>query len=231
MRSLPHHGRQRLKVGLLGGSFNPAHAGHRHISVEALRRLGLDQVWWLVSPQNPLKPRAGMAPLAERLATARLVARHPAIVPTAIEQDLGTRYTVDTLAALRRRFPLIRFAWLMGADNLVQIGRWKRWQRLFEGTAIAVFDRPRYAAPALASMAAQRFRARRRPETSSRRLCETRPPAWIFIRAPLHPASATAIREKTARARRLLERGVPDRSTVAGRLVESGRPEQKETGP
>lgn len=231
MRSLPHHGRLRLKVGLLGGSFNPAHAGHRHISLEARRRLGLDQVWWLVSPQNPLKPRAGMAPLAERLSTARLVARHPAIVPTDIERDLGTRFTVDTLAALRRRFPLVRFVWLMGADNLVQIGRWKRWQRLFEGTAIAVFDRPRYAAAALASMAAQRFRARRRPETSSRRLCETRPPAWIFIRAPLHPASATAIREKTARARRLLERGAHDRSTVMERLVESGRPEQKETGP
>jgi len=231
LRSLPHHGRLRLKVGLLGGSFNPAHAGHRHISLEARRRLGLDQVWWLVSPQNPLKPRAGMAPLAERLSTARLVARHPAIVPTDIERDLGTRFTVDTLAALHRRFPLVRFVWLMGADNLVQIGRWKRWQRLFEGTAIAVFDRPRYAGAALASMAAQRFRARRRPETSSRRLCETRPPAWIFIRAPLHPASATAIREKTARARRLLERGAHDRSTVMERLVESGRPEQKETGP
>jgi len=221
----------RLKVGLLGGSFNPAHAGHRHISLQALRRLGLDAVWWLVSPQNPLKPRAGMAPLAERLATATAVARHPRILPTDIERSLGTRYTVDTLAALRRRFPLIRFVWLMGADNLIQIGRWKRWQCLFTGTAIAVFDRPRYAAAALASMAAQRFRARRQAETSSRRLCDTRPPAWIFIRAPLHPASATAIREKTARARRLLERGAPTGHPVAGRLVESGRPEQKETGP
>ena len=115
------------RIGLLGGSFNPAHAGHRYISTEALRRLDLDEVWWLVSPQNPLKSQSGMAPFSQRLSHAASVARHPRIRVSAIEAEMGTRYTADTLAMLVRRFPAARFVWLMGADNLMQIPKWRDW--------------------------------------------------------------------------------------------------------
>ena len=133
---------RRPRIGLLGGSFNPAHDGHRTIGLRALRELRLDAVWWLVSPQNPLKPRAGMAPLAERLAGARRVARHPRIRASALEAALGTRHTVDTVAALRRRWPKARFVWLTGADNLLQMPAWRRWPALFRAVPVAVFDRP-----------------------------------------------------------------------------------------
>jgi nicotinate-nucleotide adenylyltransferase len=119
-----------FSVGLLGGSFNPAHGGHRRMSIAALSRLKLDAVWWLVSPQNPLKPVAGMAPLAARLASARAAARHPRIRVTAIEAELGTQLTVDTLQALKRLYPQVRFLWLMGADNLLQFHRWAEWLSL-----------------------------------------------------------------------------------------------------
>ncbi len=129
------------RVGLLGGSFNPAHAGHRLISLEALRLLGLDEIWWLVSPQNPLKPIAGMAPLAARLASAQAAADDARIRPMAIEAELGTVYTVDTTAALKRRFPGNRFIWLMGADILPDMHRWRRWQALARALPIAVLAR------------------------------------------------------------------------------------------
>ena len=182
----------RRTVGLLGGSFNPAHDGHRHISLAALNRLGLDEVWWLVSPQNPLKPVAGMAPLAERLASARRVARHPRIRVSDIERHLGTRYTADTIARLQRRFPDIAFVWLMGTDNLMQIPRWYRWPEIFRRVPVAVFDRGGDAFRALAGPAASRFRRYRvqAPRTLARR----RPPAWCYVFTPRHPASATAIR-------------------------------------
>lgn len=127
-----------LRVGLLGGSFNPAHDGHRYISRLALKLLGLDEVWWLVSPQNPLKPAAGMASLGDRLARAQAVADHPRIRVTDLERLLGTRYTADTLAALHRCFPRTRFVWLMGADNLLQVPRWQRWTEIFETTPVAL---------------------------------------------------------------------------------------------
>ncbi|WP_207477897.1 nicotinate-nucleotide adenylyltransferase [Arenibaculum pallidiluteum] len=187
-----------LAVGLLGGSFNPAHAGHRHASLEALRRLGLDAVWWLVSPQNPLKARAGMAPLAERLAGARAAARHPRIVPTAIESSLGSVYTAETLARLRAFFPRTRFVWLMGADNLIQIPRWQHWERIFRDVPVAVMDRPPYSSKALVGKAAQRFRGRRLKVPRARRLARTAPPAWVFLTHPLHPASASEIRRRRA---------------------------------
>src|ERR1700712_3325200 len=117
-----------MRIGLLGGSFNPAHSGHRAISLAAIAALGLDEVWWLVSPGNPLKPVAGMAPLAARLASARRVGRRAPLRPHAIEQRLGTRYPVDTLATLVRRYPGRRFIWLMGADNLVQFPQWRDWR-------------------------------------------------------------------------------------------------------
>ncbi len=183
-------------IGLLGGSFNPAHYGHRHISLLALRRLGLDEVWWLVSPQNPLKPARGMSPLPERLAEAARVARHPRIHATAIEAHLGTRYTADTLAALRRRFPNVRFVWLMGADNLAQIPQWRRWETIFHSAAIAIFDRNSYSSRALAGKAARRFASKRLPERQAKILVDTPPPAWLFLHTRLHPASATQIRAR-----------------------------------
>lgn len=192
-----------LTIGLLGGSFNPAHDGHRHISLWALKALGLDRVWWLVSPQNPLKPAAGMAPQNVRLATARRVANHPRIIPTAIESALGTRYTVDTLAALRRRFPGVRFVWLMGADNLAQIRHWRGWTRIFETVPIAVFGRPGYGMPALGGMAAKRYARFRAGPQRAKQLAGRRPPAWVFVNNPLHPASATAIRQAIGRGSQL----------------------------
>lgn len=189
-----------LAVGLLGGSFNPAHDGHRHASVEALRRLGLDAVWWLVSPQNPLKARAGMAPLEERLAGARAAARHPRIVVTDLECVLGTVYTAETLDRLRALFPRTRFVWLMGADNLIQVPRWQHWERIFRRTLVAVLNRPPYSSRALGGKAAQRFRRHRIGASRARRLPLTGPPAWAFLTHPLHPASATEIRRRRALA-------------------------------
>lgn len=182
------------RIGLLGGSFNPAHEGHRHISLLALNKLQLDEIWWLVSPQNPLKPASGMAPLCERLARAAEVARDRRIKVTGIETALGTRYTADTIAALRRRFPRLRFVWLMGADNLAQIPRWERWTDIFESVPIAVFDRPAYSLSALKSKAAQRYQAARLAPENAAALLDSDLPAWTFVRCRLHPASATQIR-------------------------------------
>ena len=184
------------KIGLLGGSFNPAHEGHREISRTALKRLGLDEVWWLISPQNPLKPRAGMAPLAARLAQARALARHPRIRPTDLERVLGTHYTVDTLVALSARFPRTRFLWLMGGDNLIQLTHWKDWQYIFQLVVVAVFDRPTYALRACGGKAARRFADRRVGEGRAKSLAHGSPPAWVFLHQRLNPASATGIRAR-----------------------------------
>jgi nicotinate-nucleotide adenylyltransferase len=182
------------RIGILGGSFNPAHPGHLHISLQALKRLGLDEIWWMVSPQNPLKPVEGMAPFEERLEAARQVARHPRIRVTDIEEKLGTFYTADTLAALRRRFPRLRLVWIMGADNLIQIPEWEEWTRIFEAVPIAIFNRPTYSLRALNGKAAQRFRRFRLEPRAARMLVQYAPPAWVFLVGPLHPASATRIR-------------------------------------
>jgi nicotinate-nucleotide adenylyltransferase len=190
------------RVGILGGSFNPAHEGHLEISRTALRRLGLDEVWWLVSPQNPLKPVAGMASLQERVRSARTIARDPRIRVTAMEQDLRTRYTADTLTALRRRFPRVRFVWLMGADNLSDISRWERWTQIFHGMPVAVLARPTYSLKSLAAKAARRFGRFRIPEKAARTLPERRPPAWAFVVGRLNPLSATAIRQARGSKRR-----------------------------
>jgi nicotinate-nucleotide adenylyltransferase len=188
-----------LRVGLLGGSFNPAHDGHRHVSLEALKRLGLDQVWWLVSPQNPLKPMAGMAPLAERLATARAVARHPRIKVTALEARLGTRYTADTLRRLAT-WPGHRFIWLMGADNLAQLPRWRHWRAIVAACPVAVFERAPYSYRALAGPAARMLANARLPVLRAAELAATDLPAWVFVRLRPHPASATAIRARAGSA-------------------------------
>jgi nicotinate-nucleotide adenylyltransferase len=187
-----HTGR---RIGLLGGSFNPAHGGHLHISRLALSRLDLDEVWWLVSPQNPLKPAAGMAPFAERLAQAAAVAAADRrIRVTAIEATLGSTYTADTLKALRRRFPRAHFVWLMGSDNLAQLPYWRRWLDIFRTVPIAVFDRPSTALNAIAGVAAQRFARSRISPAAARHLAVMPPPAWAFFHTRLDPRSATRIR-------------------------------------
>lgn len=203
----------KRRIGLLGGSFNPAHAGHRYISEQALKRLALHEVWWMVSPQNPLKPSAGMAPFAERMAQAAAVADHPRIRVTDIEHRLGTVYTADTLKALLPRFPQCRFVWLMGADNLDQIWEWKDWQTIFNRIPIAVFARPPYSPHILSGKAAKRFASRRIAETRARHLADMQAPAWVFFHNRPHTGSATRIR-----ARRAAERASPMPSIGPGVL-------------
>lgn len=179
------------RIGLLGGSFNPAHGGHRRISLAALDRLGLDELWWLVSPQNPLKPAAGMAPLAARVASARAAARHPRIRVLALPQD---RYTVDTVRVLRQRHPQHRFIWLMGADNLAQLDRWHDWRGLARTVPIAVFARPGYSLAGLGAPAMAWLRRWRRASGSSREWTRWTLPAIVMLELRLDRRSATAIR-------------------------------------
>jgi nicotinate-nucleotide adenylyltransferase len=185
-------------TGLLGGSFNPAHGGHRRITLFAAQALGLDETWWLVSPGNPLKPQAVMAPLKARLLSARAQARRAPIVPTAIERQLGTRYTVDTLAKLVRRYPKRRFVWLMGADNLAQLHRWKDWRRIARTMPIAVIARPGYDADAMTSPAMAWLRRYRVPAASIRKRGQWSAPALVLLRFDPDHRSATAIRRAHA---------------------------------
>jgi nicotinate-nucleotide adenylyltransferase len=182
------------RIGLLGGSFNPAHSGHRAISLDAIRALGLDEVWWLVSPGNPLKPEAGMAPFATRLASARTMARHAPIRVTDIEQRLRTRYTVDTLAKLTRGFPRYRFIWLMGGDNLAQFDQWRRWRDIAREVPIAVIARPGYERSARASPAMSWLRRSVRPAGQAKNWTRWRLPALVLLRFRLDPTSATSLR-------------------------------------
>ena len=192
----------RLRIGLLGGSFNPAHDGHLAISREALKRLRLDRVWWLVSPQNPLKPTDETSDLEERLATARAAADHPRVVVTDLEREIGTRYTVDTLGWLTKR-RRARFVWLIGADNLAQLPRWRHWRRLVRMVPIAVFDREPYSYVALAGRMASAYARGRLAERRAPALAEWPPPAWVYLRLRRHQASSTALRrENTASGRR-----------------------------
>ncbi|MGD9537398.1 MAG: nicotinate-nucleotide adenylyltransferase [Alphaproteobacteria bacterium] len=186
--------RRHRRVGLLGGSFNPAHEGHLHISLIALKTFGLDELWWLVAPQNPLKSAAEMAPFAQRVEGARRMAHGHRIRICTIEDELGLRYTADTLAALKRRFRGNHFLWLMGADNLPSFTRWHRWAEIYRAVPVAVFDRHPYAAQVHAAVPSLRFAEYRIPERQSRRLVGMTPPAWVFLHIPLHAASASAIR-------------------------------------
>jgi len=183
-----------MRIGLLGGSFNPAHAGHRHVIDVARRRLQLAQVWLLVSPGNPLKPQCGMAPFDRRLASTRCITDGRRVIASGIEAVWGTRYTIDTLRLLLRRFARVRFVWLTGADILLQLPRWRRWVEFVRRVPIAVLPRPGYNHRAWASQAARRFATARRPMRSATRLTELRAPAWAFLNVPEHPASASAIR-------------------------------------
>ena len=215
------------RIGLLGGSFNPAHEGHRHISLEALKRLGLDEVWWVVSPQNPLKSGDGMEPLSTRVARARQVARHPRIRVGAPELVLGTRYTLDTVQALKRVYRGAKFVWLMGADILPQLVDWANWRELFATVPIAAFARPGWGLAALASPAPRTFARFRLGADQVRQLATCEPPAWCFIPSRLDEHSATAIR--AGRPRRTRSKGntipaptrtLPDRSKASDALLE-----------
>jgi len=182
------------RIGLLGGSFNPAHQGHRHASLVALKRLQLDAVWWLVSPQNPLKPVAGMAPFAERFASAEAAVRDPRIKVSDLETRIGTRFTHDTLSFLVRRFPGVDFVWLMGADNLAGFHRWNRWEDIAKLMPFAVVARPGTRMPALSSPAGLRLARARVPERMAATLASRPAPAWCFLHARLDFTSATEIR-------------------------------------
>ena len=186
-----------LKVGLLGGSFNPAHEGHLHVTRMCLRMLGLDRVWWLVSPQNPLKSEADMAPLAKRLAGARALVRKSGdkrIAVTGIETRLGTRYTIDTVRALKARHPGIRFVWLMGADNMIELPRWTKWRRLTREIPLAVYPRPGFTLKSRLSPAATMLKSVTLEASDAALLADLSPPALVFLEGRGHRASATAIR-------------------------------------
>ena len=184
-----------ITTALLGGSFNPAHEGHRYISVNAARALAVDEVWWLVSPGNPLKAGAkDMAPLPVRVRSAQAIARRSRIRPTAIEQQLGTRFTVETLKRIVRLYPNRRFIWIMGGDNLAQFHLWRDWRKIAALMPIAVIDRPSYDGSARASRAMGWFRRFVHPEASSRSWTKWRPPALVLLRFRPDKTSATALR-------------------------------------
>jgi nicotinate-nucleotide adenylyltransferase len=194
------------RIGLLGGSFNPPHLAHRQISEIVLKRLGLDQIWWLVTPGNPLKAKGELAPLAERLVLSRAMAKNPRIVVTAFERDLPAAFTAGTLAFLKRRSPLVRFVWIMGADNLAGFHRWQRWREILTMVPVVVVDRPGWRLKALASKAAKAFAASQVPETEARGLVAMPPPAWTFLTGPLSPVSSTELRRKARQQRRPVAR-------------------------
>jgi nicotinate-nucleotide adenylyltransferase len=183
-----------MRIGLLGGSFNPPHRAHRLISLTALKRLNLAQVWWIVTPGNPLKEHDDLSPLAERIRLSRGVARHSRIKVTAFEAGLGTAYTAQTLAWLRRRLPEVRFVWLMGADNLASFHRWNDWRAIFRLMPVAVEDRPGWRYRALASPAAAYFARFRIAESKAAALPDLAPPAWCYLSGPLSKLSSTALR-------------------------------------
>ena len=185
-----------MSVGLFGGSFDPAHEGHALVAETALKRLGLDRVIWLVSPGNPLKPRAP-AGLARRMASARAFARPPSMVVSDIESRIGQRYTIDTVRALKARFPAVRFVWIMGADSLLGFHRWRGWTQLMHEVPMAIITRPGSAIRSRLAPAARRFARARLPSSRAHRLAFARPPAWIFLRAPWSFASSTALRSRT----------------------------------
>ena len=182
-------------VGLLGGSFDPAHKGHVHITLEAMKRFGLDRLWWLVTPGNPLKPR-GPAPLTDRLTRARTIMDHPRVTVTDIEARLGTRYTAETLHALLNRYPGVRFVWLMGADNLAQLHHWQDWHTIMETVPVGVLARAGDRISARMSRAARLYRAARISGRASQLLGRAHAPAWSFVNVPMVPHSSTAIRAR-----------------------------------
>lgn len=185
-----------MRIGLLGGSFNPPHPGHRHIAEAALRQLGLDRVWLIVTPGNPIKDHGELAALSDRLAAAEAMMSHPRIVATGFEAALSTAYTAHTLAFLRRRFPGVRFIWIMGGDNLASFHRWQQWPAILRMMPVAVLDRPGFRYLAMASPAARAFAAARVDETYAAGLALMPPPAWTYLSIPLADISSTELRRR-----------------------------------
>ncbi len=185
-----------MKIGLFGGSFNPPHDAHRLVALTALKRLGLDAVWWLVSPGNPLKVGRGLAPLDERIAAARRLAGHPRIHVTGVEAALGTRFTFDTIAQLKARCRGVHFVWIRGADNLAQFHLWQNWRGIAAMLPLAVVDRPGASLKAAAGVAAQSLSRHRLSEGQGPLLATAAPPAWIFLHGIKSPLSSTALRAK-----------------------------------
>jgi nicotinate-nucleotide adenylyltransferase len=184
------------RVGLFGGSFNPAHDGHAHVAQTALRRLRLDRVIWLVSPQNPLKSSRETASLAERMASARGEASGPGMIVSDAETRIGSVYTIDTLRALKARFPGVKFVWIMGADNLQSLHRWRGWLQILREVPVAVIARPGAEVKSRSAPAARRFAYARLSSREAPRLADHAPPAWLYLRAPLNFASSTALRAR-----------------------------------
>jgi nicotinate-nucleotide adenylyltransferase len=183
-----------MRIGLLGGSFNPPHIAHRAISLFAIKRLKLDRIWWLVTPGNPLKDNGALHELEERAEAARQMASDPRIDVSCLESVIGTRYTDDTINYLRRRFSGLRFVWVMGADNLAQFHRWQNWQRIASQVPIAVIDRPPQSFRALAAPAARALARYRVPENEAGRLANFRAPAWVFLTGMKINLSSTGLR-------------------------------------
>ena len=185
-----------MRVGLFGGSFNPAHEGHAHVAETALARLRLDRVIWLVSPQNPLKSAAESASLQARLASARRQARGPRMIVSDVERRMGSHYTIDILRLLKARFPGVRFVWIMGGDNLNALHGWRGWVNILREMPVAVIARPGAELKSRSSPAARRFASSRLSSREGARLALLAPPAWVYIRAPFNFASSTALRAR-----------------------------------
>lgn len=182
------------RIGVMGGSFNPPHDGHRIVAETALKRLGLDYLWWVVTPGNPLKQKAGLPPASKRIALARKFASGPRMKLTSFEEDLKTPYTAATLSFLKRRYPLVRFIWIMGADNLASFDRWQNWRGIARAMPVAVVDRPGWRFEALSSHAALALKARRISEANAPAIFKREPPAWVFLTSRLSPLSSSELR-------------------------------------
>ncbi len=205
-QGLPYVPRGQV-IGLLGGSFDPAHEGHAHITREALKRFGLDEVWWLVSPGNPLKAR-GPARLGQRMARAREVMKHPRVRVSDFEAQVGTAYTAETVRALMAAYPQARFVWLMGADNLVQFDQWREWRWIMENVPVGILARPRERAAARGAKAARIFKRFQLRGEASLLLGQANAPAWCFVNLPMTDVSSTKIRQSGSWPRRA---GIPEK--------------------
>lgn len=185
------------RVGVMGGSFNPPHEGHLIVARTALKRLRLDQLWWLVTPGNPLKAHDGLAPMADRMAACRALAGHdPRMKVTGFEAELGSAYTALTLDFLKRRRPDLRFVWVMGADNLAHFHRWQNWRGIARMMPVAVIDRPAWRLRALASPASHALQRFSVPEARSADLASSQPPRWVFLTSKLSTLSSTELRKR-----------------------------------